>query len=108
MIKCPYCQSERRQVKAGFNSCGTQLYRCQVCKRRYSPHPKDPGYPQEVRQMAIELYMDGHSFRSVGRLLEVNYQTVINWVDDFISSFPDLFRSRKVQQVGQKSSFFRD
>jgi transposase-like protein len=55
--------------------------RCKGCQRYFTPHPKPNGYDHALREQAIGLYLEGMSFRSVGRQLGINYQSVVNWVD---------------------------
>jgi len=80
MKTCPYCQSTEKQVKAGHNPSGSQRYLCNNCDRTYTPKPKQRGYPSNVRDHAILLYHEGHSFRAIARKLGVGTQSVINWV----------------------------
>ena len=89
MNQCPYCQQTESQVRAGFNRSGSQRYRCMVCTRRYTPEPKENGYPQAIRQQAVRMYVDGMNFRRIGRTLGVNHQSVINWVNDHVVTLPD-------------------
>ena len=89
MNECPHCQSSEQQVKAGFNKSGSQRYKCQVCRRKYTPKPNAPGYPEAVRQKAISLYVDGMNFRRIGRILEISHQTVANWVKAYADQLPD-------------------
>src|SRR5258707_2142427 len=80
MNTCPYCQANTRQVKAGLTQSGSQRYRCQHCKRRHTPQPKQAGYPDEMRQQAVQMYIDGVNYRRIGRLLQVDHVSVMHWV----------------------------
>lgn len=33
--------------------------------------------------MALKLYLEGNGFRRIGRLLAVNHQSVVNWINTF-------------------------
>ena len=88
-MKCPHCQSEEEQVKAGFNASGSQRYKCNKCQKRYTPEPNEIGYAEEVRRKALELYVDGVNFQRIGRILGISYQTVANWVKDHAEKLPD-------------------
>jgi transposase-like protein len=81
MRKCPKCARETKQHKIGFTQSGSQRYKCQHCECRYTPEPKPHGYPDEVRQRAVRMYLDGLNFRRIGRLLGVHHTSVINWVN---------------------------
>jgi transposase-like protein len=70
MSTCPHCQIEVQQVKVGRNPSGSQRYRCNVCNRKYTPEPNEAGYPQEVRDQAVRMYVDGLNFRRIARTLQ--------------------------------------
>ena len=72
---------ELRVVKAGMNGTGSQRMKCQDCSRYFTPNPKPMGYDHATREMAVRLYLEGNSFRAIGRLLSVHYVSVINWVN---------------------------
>lgn len=55
--------------------------RCEQCQRYFTPHPNPNGYDISLREQAIGLYLEGMSFRGVGRQLGINYQSVVNWVN---------------------------
>jgi transposase-like protein len=46
------------------------------------------GYDQATRGLAVRLYLEGNSFRAIGRLLSVNYVSVINWVNAVHATLP--------------------
>ncbi len=81
MPHCPYCHSNERQVKSGFNRTGSQRLQCQLCRRQYTPDPLPLGYDVQTREQALKLYLEGNGLRRIGRLLSVNHQSVANWVN---------------------------
>jgi len=89
MQTCPNCQATTRQNKAGKTKAGSQRYRCMYCQRKYTPEPKPHGYPESVRQRAIEMYVDGGNFRRIARHLKVNHQSVANWVVGHAEALPE-------------------
>jgi len=88
MNTCPHCHSTTRQVKAGRTEAGSQRYQCQLCQHKYTPQPKEQGYPQSVRQQAIRLYVDGMNLRRIARHLGVVHQTVANWIAAHAARLP--------------------
>ena len=88
MNKCPHCQNTTDQVKAGFTGVGSQMYKCKPCNRRYTPVPAEPGYPNEVRQQAVRLYLEGTNYRRVARILQVSHVSVMNWVKAHAEQLP--------------------
>lgn len=89
MNTCPHCQREDQQVKVGRNPSGSQRYRCKVCNRKYTPEPNEAGYPQAIRDQAVRMYVDGLNFRRIARTLQVNHQSVINWVNAHVAGLPE-------------------
>ena len=78
---CPACDASTRQNLSGTTTSGSLRYRCQHCKKHYTPSPKHRGYPEELRLEAVKRYVDGTNFRRIARQLGVNHQSVINWID---------------------------
>jgi len=77
---CPHCKEATRQNKAGKTKAGSQRYRCMHCGKKYTPEPKEQGYPDENRQQAMHMYVDGLGFRKIGRHLGIHHRTVAMWV----------------------------
>jgi len=98
-MKCPKCQANWKQYKAGFNPSGSQRYRCGECNRVYTPKPIQQGYPEETRLLAIRMYVEGSSFGSIGRVLKVNPQSVANWVSQYTAKLPNAPMPVKVKKA---------
>ena len=77
-MKCYKCQSENK-VKAGFTR-GLQRYKCKDCGCFYSVERKSDVKTAEQKRLALEMYLEGLGFRSIGRILKINYGTVFQWV----------------------------
>ena len=89
MKTCPKCHKKSRQVKAGKAEAGSQRYKCQHCKTKYTPEPKERGYPDELRIQSVRMYVDGMNYRRIARHLKVHNTTVINWGKAFAAQLPD-------------------
>ena len=89
-MKCPHCSSTNHQHKVGKTKSGSQRYRCYQCGHKYTPVQKWHGYDPEVRQRAVQLYVDGMNLRRIGRQLGVNHQSVANWVKAYAQKLPSL------------------
>src|SRR4051812_24334731 len=89
MIKCPHCQREEEQVKIGHNASGSQRYVCKVCRRKYTPEPKQMGHSDALREAAVRLYVDGMNLRRIARTLGVTHPSVSAWVNAHAASLPD-------------------
>lgn len=87
-MRCPKCKSSKRQVKNGLNQSGSQKYLCRGCGSVHTPDPKRNGYPDEIRLLAIRMYVEGNSYNAIGRILKVNPQSVVNWVKHYTANLP--------------------
>lgn len=85
---CPSCQHDEYVLKSGLNHTGSQRYRCQSCRRYFTPEPKPEGYAVSVRTQALKLSLEGTSFRAIGRLLSLHHQTVSNWITQAATALP--------------------
>lgn len=65
---------------------GFQRYRCQECRRNWTEKPS-PYYPQEIKLQALQLYLEGLGFRSIGRFLQISNTTVLYWIRQFSQQF---------------------
>lgn len=86
---CPHCHGRERQIKDGLTPAGSQRFRCKSCGRRYTPQPKGRGYEDDVRLQALTLFLEGISLRTISRILDVNHQSVANWVNTYSGQLPD-------------------
>ena len=88
MTRCPHCEATEEQTTYGRTARGSQRYKCRRCARVYTPDPLPLGYPDETKREAVRLYLEGTNFRRIGRVLGVNHQSVINWVNSYHASLP--------------------
>ena len=79
MEACPKCSSEKC-VKDGIVK-ERQRYRCKLCNFRHTVQHRGKG--PAVKRQALELYLEGLGFRSIGRLLKCSHVTVYNWIKAF-------------------------
>ncbi len=77
-MECPRCQSNQ-YCKDGYKQ-GRQRYQCKGCKYRYIIERRDWEKSSEIKEMAINMYLEGLGFRAIGRLLKISYVTVFYWV----------------------------
>lgn len=89
MQTCPRCKQTTRQNKAGKTEADSQRYRCMHCGKKYTPEPKEQGYSEEIRQQALQLYVDGLGFRKIGRHLGIHHRTVALWVKAHATLLPN-------------------
>lgn len=87
-VECPQCRQRDGVIKSGFNRGGSQRLRCERCARYFTPHRKPMGYDADLRAQAVRLHLEGMSFRGVGKVLGVNFQSVINWFNQAHEQLP--------------------
>lgn len=110
MQTCPHCQQTKRQNKAGRTEAGSQRYRCMHCGRKYTPEPKPRGFLDEVRQQALQMYVDGMNLRRIGRHLGIHHRTVSLWVAVHAASLPEVPMPEEVidSQMDELFTFIGD
>lgn len=79
--KCPLCGSGEGIIRSGYNRGGSQRLRCHSCNHYFTPHRGAQGYEVGTRETAVRLYLEGTSFRGIGKVLRVSHASVINWVN---------------------------
>ena len=77
-IQCPYCQS--KQIHKNGHRNKKQNYRCQKCDRQFVAPSSPKGYPLEVRERCLTLYLNGMGVRAIGRKTGVCHNTIVNWI----------------------------
>jgi transposase-like protein len=102
-MDCPKCKS-KCHVKDGF-TCGRQRYKCKECQYRYTVKYKSDVKPSETRRLALELYLEGLGFRSIGRILNISYGTVYLWVKEWRSRISLPRRENPVEEVELEKLF---
>jgi transposase-like protein len=88
MSQCPHCESTEHQTTYGRTLRGSQRYKCRECARVYTPDPLPLDYPDETKREAVRLYLEGVNFRRIRRILSVNHQSVINWINAYHAALP--------------------
>ena len=80
-MQCPKCKTERF-VKDGIVK-SKQRYKCKACNFRYTVIQKSTGKPLHLKRFALQLYLEGLGFRSIGRVLKVSNVSILNWIRQF-------------------------
>lgn len=78
-MECIKCKSGN-VVKAGYIA-KKQRYKCNNCGYHFTINQK--GKSLELKRLALELYLEGNSFRAIGRLLKVSNVSVLKWIRNF-------------------------
>ncbi len=96
---CPKCQS-KDFVKNG-RLHGRQRYRCRVCGYNFSVAKLGKVKPPEVQRKALQLYLEGMSFRGIEGVLGDSHVTVLKWVCRWGQKIAALRREGEPKEVVQ-------
>ena len=76
--RCPHCGSN--WTPKDGHSRGKQTYRCRDCHYRFTPEGNRHYYSEAVKTQALNMYAEGSSLASIGRVLGILPETVYSWV----------------------------
>ena len=77
-MRCAKCKSNH-YVKNGFLR-NKQRYKCKKCSYNYTVTKKSTAKSQNTKKKALNLYLEGLGFRSIGRHLNVSHTSVYHWI----------------------------
>ncbi len=78
MRNCPRCASTDK-VKSGINK-GRQRYKCKACQYFFTVSHKSDTATLDQRRLALNLYLEGLGFRSIGGILGFSHMAIYQWV----------------------------
>ena len=96
-MNCPKCSSDN-YIKSGKIN-GTQRYGCKSCNRHYTVAMKSTAKPASMKKFALQLYLEGLGFRSIGRLLDVSNVAILKWIKHFGKEVSELRSGSKIEIV---------
>jgi len=73
---CPHCQAAEPVVRFGTNRSGTPRLWCKVCRKSFTPAPKDRRVTPEKEEQIAVLRRERLSQRAVARALKVSRDTI--------------------------------
>ncbi len=91
-MNCPKCSCSK-SVKSGIVK-ERQRYKCKECGCNYTVELKSTAKPKSMKKQALQLYLEGLGFRSIGRILGVSNVSVLNWIRSF---------GKEVQELNSES-----
>ena len=89
---CPRCNSDHI-VKSGIVN-NRQRYTCKKCKYNYTVNKIGKQIDSYYVIKALQLYVEGVSYREIERLLGVSHVSVMNWVKRYHIKAPERFEYR--------------
>lgn len=81
ILACPKCQSSGI-VKSGIVN-EKQRYLCKKCRYYFTVNKIGKKIDDYYVTKALQLYLEGLSFREIERIIGVSHVTVSNWVKEF-------------------------
>jgi len=96
-MNCPKCKSATHK-KNGIVG-GRQRYKCSDCGYNYTVELKSTASSPSVKRQALQLYLEGLGFRSIGRFLGISHVSVQNWIKKFGQELEDLKSENEISIV---------
>ena len=81
ILACPKCQ-DNHIVKSGVIK-GRQRYFCKNCNYYFTVNKVGKKIDSYYVTKALQLYLEGLSFREIERIIGVSHVTVSNWIKEF-------------------------
>jgi transposase-like protein len=81
ILACPKCQ-DNHIVKSGVIK-GRQRYCCKKCNYFFTVNKIGKKIDNYYVTKALQLYLEGLSFREIERIIGVSHVTVSNWIKEF-------------------------
>jgi len=81
ILSCPKCQ-DNHIIKSGIIN-SKQRYLCKKCNYFFSVNKIGKKIDDYYVTKAMQLYLEGLSFREIERIIGVSHVTVSNWVKTF-------------------------
>jgi transposase-like protein len=96
-MDCPRCKSATHK-KNGLVG-GRQRYKCHDCGYNYSVELKSTASSASVKRQALQLYLEGLGFRSIGKVLGVSHVSVQKWIRKFGHDLEELKSENQISIV---------
>lgn len=81
ILACPKCQDDAI-VKSGVIK-GRQRYLCKNCNYYFTVNKIGKKIDNYYVTKALQLYLEGLSYREIERIIGVSHVTVSNWIKEF-------------------------
>ncbi|MFP4091081.1 MAG: transposase [Cyclobacteriaceae bacterium] len=95
--QCPKCNAEK-VVKSGIIN-DRQRYKCKKCAYYFTVNKIGKQIDSYYVIKALQLYIEGVSYREIERLLGVSHVSVMNWVRKYQLKAPENLEYRPTYKV---------
>lgn len=109
MNSCPQCQSSKI-IKSGIVN-DRQRYKCKLCNYNFTVNKLGKQIDQYYVTKALQLYLEGLSYREIERILGVSHVTIMKWVRKYQvkQAFQnDYHPTYKICNSEELANFFKD
>ena len=96
-IACPKCQSQEL-IKSGVIK-ERQRFRCKLCGYSFTVLKEGKSIDPYYVIKALQLYIEGVTFREIERILGVSHVSVMNWVKKYNIKTPENYKYRPTYKV---------
>ena len=96
-IACPKCKQEDL-VKSGVVK-GRQRYRCRSCNYFFTVLKSGKNIDPYYVIKALQLYIEGVTYREIERILGISHVSVMNWVKQYNIKAPENYEYRPTYKV---------
>lgn len=94
---CPKCDSSRI-IKSGVVN-NRQRFKCKKCSYYFTVNKLGKRIDDYYVIKALQLYLEGVSYREIERLLGVSHVSVINWVNKYHIKAPERYDYRPTYKI---------
>ena len=106
---CRNCSSDE-YVKSGVIK-DRQRYKCKKCNYYFTVNKVGKQIDSYYVNKALQLYLEGLSYREIERILGISHVSIINWVKKFNVKRPNSFEyhsTYKILNAGELAKYFSD
>ncbi len=106
---CPNCNSDE-YVKSGVIK-ERQRYKCKKCGYYFTVNKVGKQIDSYYVNKALQLYLEGLSYREIERILGISHVSIINWVKKYNVKRPYSFEyhsTYKILNAGELAKYFSD
>lgn len=106
---CPNCNSDQ-YIKSGIIN-NRQRYKCKSCNYYFTVNKLGKKIDEYYVNKALQLYLEGLSYREIERILGISHVSIMNWVKKYNISRP--YNSKyhptyKILSAIELSEFFQN
>ena len=107
--QCPNCNSDK-YIKSGIIN-DRQRYRCKSCGYYFTVNKLGKQIDDYYVNKALQLYLEGLTYREIERILGVSHVSVMNWVKKYNIKRPynvNYHLTYKILSSSELSKYFED